>query len=717
MTLFDVYVNGINPQRLGELDTIKKNVALALSQQQDLERLLYPVSGAVCIQKNISESAARKTSAILTKMGLLCSHQPSKQNYWQNLSLVPLEKMESIVIETVFVCPACQQQQVLNAKAEPKFCPFCHVYVNKYREEEQQKKEYELIHQKMQRLAQASIDYEKQQQREKDERRRKAVLEERIAKEMGLRYSFGWRSIFHIVKLARKYYEVTLATTVFFAVLAGAIYQYKPRQNTNTQDFTFAIPEQSSVPRAITQQEPFTQRDMLDASATELSTQKIQTPAQIESRHNRTRILGFMNTIGLDAGNRTAVTHANLVTSENRLFLDNLYGELSADVEWDSFITTLSKANIASGKLKSAYKLSQYQTDLETHITLITALLNTFSQLKRHDLIDSTLVTLTQRISEQAQEQQAAYKAQLAIALQGINKKNDFLIEAESIVVHLQDPVKQSQAASGMAVHQKNAGQIESANKFLLLAEEKLKNAAPGFEKFSGYINLARNYAKIGFFVNAEIALAGAENLLPTLDASRQEQGLGQLLHIAYLTNNSVLSEKYTEQIKSSAYRAKAVYQYVQMQFKQDNTTDISTSLATIADPEYAAVATALSTFLETDTTKQSYLISAAQLKLTRIEDNEKKAVATSKVARYFYRLGNEKEASILFEQAFSLAQKISTPERKDAVLILLATDHARVFLTERAEQLANMISAKHLRSATFDILKNAKAVKDTGNL
>jgi rubrerythrin len=714
--MFDVYVKGINPERIDELEDIKKKIVVALAGEQDLERLLYPKGGSICIQKNISEADAKQTSKLLADLGLLCTYKPHQRAQRLKFTLVPLEKAEAF-----FTCPACQKRQALHGKAEPKFCPLCNVYINKFREEQQEKAEHDDMRQKILRLSRNQLDYEKQENRKEAERKRKALLEEQVAKELGMQSSSAWKPYFGLINQIQKRYQLT--ALVFISLMGGAIYEYNPTQSAGHDSLAINIPETLTrlTPRqprdtiVIIEKQLPTLNDMADSQTSGVFVQNSLTLAQGTSAQNHAYLLNAMKAAGLNTRNQ-ATKNSPVTVGENRLFLDTIYGEIASDVEWDVYINRKAKDYIKSGNLKSAYQLSQQQSDLTDHIGIISELLAAFSSLERTDLIESATVTLTQRIDEQPQELQAIYKVQLAIALQGIGKQNNLLNEAEHLALSLKNPIKQSQALSGIAVYQKSAGQPETANKFLLLAEEKLRAASPGKQKFSAYLNLAHDYAKLGFTVNAELALTQAENLLAYTNKTNQEHSLAMLLNIAYLSNNGVLSEKYASRIKNSAYRSNASYQNIQSRLKDSRSDDVAEQLAGIADPEYAAVTTALSTFLEIDPARQSSLTSTAQLKLTSIQDNEKKAVATSKVARYFYRLGDEKSALILFDQAFSSAKTIDNTDRKDAVLIVLAMDYAKVFLTGDAERMANLIQAKNARAATFDMIKTIEPVKSIIN-
>ena len=81
--MFDVYVSGIDPNRIGEIDQIRQNVSKTLGVTgNDLELLLSTEDHMVCIQENVPESSAIKIRQALTSMGLLCSYRLRAGGRW-----------------------------------------------------------------------------------------------------------------------------------------------------------------------------------------------------------------------------------------------------------------------------------------------------------------------------------------------------------------------------------------------------------------------------------------------------------------------------------------------------------------------------------------------------------------------------------------------------------------------------------------------------------
>jgi len=338
-------------------------------------------------------------------------------------------------------------------------------------------------------------------------------------------------------------------------------------------------------------------------------------------------------------------------------------------------------------------------------------LIAAFSRLGRNDLIDATVSRLQQKILAQPEDLQVVYKAQLGLILQGIGRQQNWLEEAEKQAAGLADPVRQSQVYGKIAVSQKVAGQA-AYNQNFVLAEDKIKTVLPSFEQFSGYISLAHDYKKIGNATNAEVAMILAELTLAKLPASRQEEGLVKLLDTAYLLNDAVYINKFSTRIRDAVYRCKASYLNIQSQIQEGSSGNLAKPLANINEADFAAVTNALAALLETEPAAQSSLLNLAQQNLLLVADQERKAVSSGKVARYLARLGRNQEAAALFDQALSSAQAVQNSAQRDAVLISLAVDNARVFSIDNASRVAGLIHDERLKAATQNLIKNAQAVR-----
>ncbi len=621
----------------------------------------------------------------------------------------------------------------------------------------------------MQLKAQARLAHEEQEKLKESLRIRKAQMEDQIAKELGLDPKPGWKSFFD-GKQTKKSYLIA----AFIVIFGVAVYAFWPRQIPDSDldiPETAAMPEQAKpeqtasaaangVPEnaaqqqaqqttvAIAEGELPSQADIVDTKPTanvqELVVQEGETPAQAALEKGHSDVTKFLNSMGIESGSgnvsglagaskeqakqaqmpasaqiqtqtsasalsQSSSAAQTMAVTEKREFLDSIYREVDVDVEWEAFLYKKAKEYIKSGKLKSAYLLSQVQTNFTDHVDVISELLTAFSKLGRNDLIDSTINKLNQRIQSQPQEMQAIYKAQLA---SGFGNKQALFDDAEKLALSVPDPVKRSRILSKIAVYQKTAGDIQASNKNFLLAEENLKGITPSFEQFSGYINLADDYAKVGNRTNAEVAMILAELSLTDLNAAKQEEGYAMLLNAAFLMDDTALINKYSGRIQNSAFRSKIAYQSIQSQAKNSTPVNFSKQLSNISDTDYLAVATAFSALMETDQAKQKSFIDSVRQNLLLIQDNERKAVATSKAARYIYRLGMSNEALALFDQALVSAKAIQKTHQQDAVLIILAMDKARLFLSDGADQVAGLISDSQLKSATVDMIKNAQSVK-----
>ena len=184
------------------------------------------------------------------------------------------------------------------------------------------------------------------------------------------------------------------------------------------------------------------------------------------------------------------------------------------------------------------------------------------------------------------------------------------------------------------------------------------------------------------------------------------------MLKAAFGINDSLMINKFSGSLQSPNDRSKAAYESIQNLLKENDSTAIDKKLAAIVNADYATVAYATAAYLYSDATQKQTLFDMTQQKIAQIPDNESKAVASSKTARYFYRQGKEKQALAVFDQALSTAQNIENQKQRDGVLYLLAMDKARVFLSDNAEQIVAQINDSQLKTALLNNVNNSKAIK-----
>ncbi len=101
--MFDVYVSGVDPKRIGEFEEIKKNVGITLNIEGEiLDHIVSPEDDLVLIQENVSEKDAIKIRKVLVDIGLLCTYQLRKTSRWGELSIESTDDLGDL-----FTCPVC----------------------------------------------------------------------------------------------------------------------------------------------------------------------------------------------------------------------------------------------------------------------------------------------------------------------------------------------------------------------------------------------------------------------------------------------------------------------------------------------------------------------------------------------------------------------------------------------------------------------------------
>ncbi|WP_347988197.1 hypothetical protein [Methylomonas sp. AM2-LC] len=710
--MFDVFVSGVNPNRLGELEDIKQNISSTLGiEGENLEMLLASDGELVCIQENIPENQAIKICNILTEMGLLCSFEVTKTTRWDHLSVEPSNNPSP----KTFICSVCEKETPAVNGQKSQICPSCKENIEKIQIQDEIA-EIEALRKNLLLEAKLEEQREEEEKRQKQQHNDNANIEEQFAKdldEQNQHQSFN----FDAPTFKNKY--VIPLILLALGLTGLTTYLFWPENNTSnaallnnntgktpnqTQSATFGndntvknppenIGEAGQLPSLLDIS------NSIPASAEgELYVQPLISSYQAINK--------FLQSYNLGSQNSEA-------TTQNRVFETTLYHQLGADIEWNTFLYRKAQQLISDKKFKSAYLLSQFQTNLADQNSIIVKLVTEYAKLSRQDLINATLTKLNQRIKNQPAEMQAIYSLQLDLALQNITNKKNGLEEGENQAFKLIDPVKQSMVFSKIAVIENTLGNADAYNKHFSLAQEKLKEAQPSLEQISGFIDLAADYAKVGNSLNAEVSLILAELSLLKLDPVKQEIGLALLLKSAYQINNATYIKKYAELIHSATSRSKTSFESIELQYHDNLSTDVSKQLSYITNPDFSAIATAFSALLEEDPVIQKTLFDTAIKKLSQITDNESKALASSKVARYMYRLGHINPAISLFDEALDLALKLPKDQQQDAVLILLADDKSKVFFTDSANRVAHLIHDETLKSDTLDMLGNITGVSN----
>ncbi|MGD0958505.1 MAG: hypothetical protein ABSB19_01725 [Methylomonas sp.] len=702
--MYDVFVSGVNPGRIGELESIRENVRATLGIAGDsLEMLLNANGQLICIQENIPENKASKICQVLTELGLLSSYERTNAKRWSNLSLGSPESPAS----KTFTCSVCQQEHPAADERETGICLNCSKEKDHARQIQDEIAEIEALRKSM--LLEARL----QEQREEAEKRRMqqtkdhALTEEQIVMDEDQQAKQPTAS-FNPPSFLNKYIIPAILLAICFAGISA--YFLWPVQNPSNSPPVKKFARETDIAGQIaadnsgnTVKNPvaddkFSDRfpkymDIMNAVPMPAAGQFGSTPELISAVHN---IKNFL--IDLNAPRTPAI-------SEKRLFVTTLYQEQDSDVEWNRFLVEQAKEFIKNDRFKDAFRLSQLQTDLTDHIDVSAAILTEFFKLGRKDLFDAMLSKLNQRIKTQTPEMQIIDTAQLESALQPIGVGQNWAAEAEREAFNLSDPVKTGLVFSKIAVFEKSAGETESLNRHLAIAQDKLNAVTPSFEQFSGLINLALDYTKIGNNLNAEVSLILAELSLIKLDAASQATGLSMLLKSAYKINNGAYIKKYADLIHNPASISKASYQSIETQYHDNTDMDVSKPLARITEPGFLSLAMAYAGLLEMDPVMQNIWFDGAEQQLALMADHEARVLACSKIARYMYRQKHINPALNLFDQAGAMAKTIANPQMRDAALVMLASDKARVLLTESAKQTVDLIQDEGLKAAFYKML------------
>lgn len=177
MSNFDVYINGIQPDRAAEIQQIIEEMSKRLRiNNQQAEKILNTPNTR--ISQSVSQEQAEKFQQTLQKIGVICLYRPSANT--GGLSLEEIETKDDDVLRT---CPNCDTAFPGNPDTPPDKCENCGVYIEKFLNNREDKEEKEEIRQQLLKKQSIRDTREQQIKDEQGEEIRKKVLEQAVLDE------------------------------------------------------------------------------------------------------------------------------------------------------------------------------------------------------------------------------------------------------------------------------------------------------------------------------------------------------------------------------------------------------------------------------------------------------------------------------------------------------------------------------------------------------
>ena len=476
MKLFDIFITGINPDRLNETAEIKAQAVRILQiSASELDELLAQPNG-VCIRRNSPEVEAKNYQHTLSKLGLICICRPSRQ--LSNLELVPLEDLDEA---SSSICPNCAHKIPVNEddnKSAEK-CEKCGITITKFLELRQKNEEREAI--KLKLLAsQNSIQAQAiKKQEEEAEKQRKLDLENEVWQE--LHGNGTIKKPPNVKLLIIGGCVIALAGAKYFLTLPISEPPIATAEKTVTETTSssskIAAPKGGASDNSAPMDSQQAMQKTHDQAAQVLKGFGLNPDAIADasssggesSTENDAAHSSDASGSGGKSLTENDIAHSpdaakQPVASLQPLNSEEIFSVLNTDTAWDRFLSENSKTLLQRQLPENAKKLSKYIVDNDAYVDAIGELLHAAQERKQSKLVDDYLAILEARLTSLPVEQQAVYFAQAGGYLALTNNSNALLARSERLLATLLRPELQLPVILKLAVIYSKIGNLTIAN-------------------------------------------------------------------------------------------------------------------------------------------------------------------------------------------------------------------------------------------------------------
>jgi hypothetical protein len=751
MQKFDIFIRGINPERLDEADAIRANAAKTLQiRLTDLDDLLAQPS--VCIHRNATEEEAKNYQRTLTKLGLVSLYSPVVQS--ASLELIP---MEDEFAETTLNCPNCEHEMTISEEeVEPEKCEKCGINITKFLEQKKQNEEREALKAKL-LASQAIINNERlKQQQEEAERQRKLDLEKQVLEELkgsqvkkplnlklfaiggGMALATAGASYF---LTQRNVAPPALSNPASPSLVTGA--EIQPSSDVSVK---LAAPKKSASPmnaqqamqKTHDQAAKFLSGFGLDADAF-ANAGGTTGESSVPPTNDEIMATVAAMTAGYETTNTTSATSSpainNPIPSENPpvsttfspaavnnsipsgnpsvssisapqnavtknpapppLQANNaneLFTVINGDIAWDSFLAKNSKILLDRQLPENAAKLSKFIIANDVYIDAIGALLHSAQQAKQTKLLDDNFAAIETRLTPLSTEQQAVYFAQASRYLTLENGKNHLLAKSENLLANLQVPESQLNVILKLAVTYSKAGNIEIANSYF----SKINTLLTSITDLDSQAQLRAAVALAYYDINnIPVAVQWINSTEPLLKQLKPET-LSTLISVYAQCNQwqSVLA--LLAQIDAKAQYDLRLYRTITASLKAGFVTNALELHKSLHAPVYKALANVLIANYSPATAAE--LVANAEQMSANLIPAEKITV-TSQLVDYYGRLKNAAKIETFITATQDALTKLPTSEEKDALLEAVIKHYIHGFQMKAASNLLTAIQSTAIKT------------------
>lgn len=723
MNTFDIFIKGINPDRLEESEQIKKQLSEALQiSLTDVDELLL-LPNSACVRRNTPEKEAIEYQRALTKLGLICLYLPTRKQV-----TLELEPIEEELTETSVTCPNCKNvMQVEVDSSAPEKCDSCGVDIARFLAQKEAEAEREAIKAKLLATQNIQKALEEKRQQEEAQRLRKAELEKQVLEEIGVKVEEKKPINKKLLVAGISSIGLVIGSSYFFSVstpppLTQTISQTPVLAGANEVNSSAQLALETPSANAPLDAQQAMQKTH-DQAAQVLNGFGLDPDAFANAGANAPATTTVAGTIAntpknlMPVATATAVANSNapaanvvqtvdaltssLNTSEQKQILPQsivqnssnielLQATIENDVTWDKFLAQKTKILIEQKLPDKGLQLAQFIVAHDVYVDVIGEQIASAQKEKQTQVIENYLTALETRLMRLSPNEQAIYFAQASVYLPAENGTNRLLIKAENVLASLQVPELQLKVVLKIAVAYSKLGNIASANNFFTKINTLISALTDVNTQVQLRARVACSYYEIGNSTAATQWLNSIEPLLSQISSKTRTD-----LAKAYAKCNQW--QLISPLLSQTTENETALYQALTVLLKAGFVTSAMELHKVLHAPIYQALTDILIADYSPDMAEK--LVETA-LQIAKTLPPFEQTLVLAQAIDYFGKLKNKPQTEKLLAQNKELLAILPASDEKDALLKVIALHYSHGLQNEQASFLLTGIQTSQLKTS-----------------
>lgn len=676
MSSYDVFINGISPERIVDAEKIKNKASLFFKIEQHQLEILWSSPDGFCIRRGINEQEAKKTEEALSKFGLICRYRPAKVILDTSAKEVkPKSKSKS---SDLYTCPNCSHDiPKKDYDSVPEKCPACGIFIAKFLaiKKHEQEQEQEATKHLLETESESALNLRKLLKKQFEEEREELRKRELEATVLMVAKRNARNRIIIAGLLA-----VPLSVALGYMLFGNDVRLFAENYNTGKK-------------------KPHDIGKKTLTSATEYPVKK--TDAKTPEKKTEENLPKLTSIVSLSP---TSVASTQLETKLTAKITSLLQAGENAQ-EWDLFLSKAVLKSIESDSLAKALVIARNINDTELYVDTMGKFLAVAVQQTRQVTLSAEIVSaMESRINSLPISEQAGYFAQAGFYQNHATKKSSLFNRADSVFGQLTTPDSKIKSASKMAGYYFKAGNVDVANRYFTQMVSLLNGVQSPAQQVIARIAIAKAYKGVNDTTNADNWLVSTGNFVQQITPDVLEK-----LVEAYALINQLPTPvmQYVAIDRQSVYLYDAISQAV-MSNLIDNAIDIN---KTISDPVYRVLAFDL--IASYDQKNADYYLALADKLARAIKSPVEEAIVASRLARHYARNGASTKAIEFLKIAKEQVEVIPDSELKDNVLGFMAKNCAFVFQFENADKLLAGIQSAAIKTRVKNDIAKLLAISN----